>query len=528
MTDNIDKIIASGTSVTNDADNDKILLATISGLQTTVDNLNATIRDLRKTIEHLTDKTDKQTDELSRLNDEIKKRDQLITELMAQINRNSKNSSKPSSTDGYRKPSPKASSVNRGSHGKKQNGGQPGHEGTTMKVSSNPDERINVIPNSCLCCPHASECEALRNSSTLQTRDQIHLQIHMLHRQYCQKEVVCPLNKEVMRGEFPEDVSAPFTYSSSVKAFVTALSTFGMVSFSRIKELMSGLGVSMSEGTIANILHSVGELSSRKREELKSYLLNQPVIHVDETGMREKGKLHWVHTASTDRVTCLMTSSKRGKKGMDEIGFLPAYHGIAVHDRLQAYFDEGFDFENAVCNAHIDRDLQGIKENYHQRWPVRMQKLLKDMLHDVNAAKKAGLARLEDSDIDEFSKRYDDIIEAGLKRNPFKMIQTPGKRGRKKRHPARNLLESLKAHKDAVLRFIKDFRIPFSNNIAERSFRMAKVKNKVAGTFRKEGGIDDFIATYSIIDTCRKNGLNAFSTLIDLIEGRDILSFLNA
>lgn len=513
--------IISYTSVSNNKD-------LVENLLDTIDNLNANIKDLNKTIQEFKDNIKQLRKDNKDLKELLKEKDERIESLLAQINKNSKNSSKPSSTDGYNKPSPRPSAVNRGCKTKMSNGGQPGHEGTTMKITTEPDEKISLLPKACLSCPRSSTCKALLNASTVQTREQIHLQINVIHNQYCQKEVACPLTCEHLRGEFPACVSAPYTYSSTVKAFVAALSTFGMVSYGRIVEIMAGLGIDMSEGSIANILELVGKLSRKQRDGLKDYLLEQPVIHVDETGMREKGKGKWVHTVATEKATFLTAVKKRGKVGMNEIGFLPEYKGIAVHDRLLGYFDEGFGFKDAICNAHIDRDLQGIIENYNQKWARSMQILLGDMLKAVNAAKAKGLDKLSDLQLEGFSDRYDEIVEKGLHRNPLKMESIPGKRGRKKQHPARNLAVGLQKLKEGIMQFVRDFRVPFSNNIAERSFRLAKVKSKVAGTFRKDGGIDDFVATYSIIDTCRKNGLNAFTTLIYMIEGRDVLSFLNA
>ena len=435
-------------------------------LAATIETLNGNIAILNETIKELKDDIKEYKSDIKKLKDALTEKEELINGLLAKINMNSRNSSKPSSTDGYRKPSPKPSAVNKGSRKKKSNGGQPGHEGSTLKVSSEPDEKINLLPSTCMACPYAGTCSALLEASTVQTRDQIHLQISVIHNQYCQKEVVCPLYNRRLRGEFPEDVAAPCTYSSSVKAMVAALSTFGMVSFNRIKEFMSGLGIRMSEGTIANILKTVGELSRKQRDRLRQYLLRQPVIHVDETGMKEKGKGKWVHTVATEHATFLVAVASRGKKGMNEIGFLPDYHGIAVHDRLMGYFDDGFDFEDAVCNAHIDRDLQGIIENYKQKWARSMQILLDDMLKAVHKAKAKGLEKLTDSQLKEFSDRYDDIVEKGLHRNPFVMEVIPGKPGRKKQHPARNLAVSLQKLKTSILRFTCDFRVPFSNNIA--------------------------------------------------------------
>ncbi len=56
--------------------------------------------------------------------------------LEAQINQNSRNSSKPPSSDGLQKPNPKSL---RGKSGKKP-GGQPGHQRNILEKHPNPDK----------------------------------------------------------------------------------------------------------------------------------------------------------------------------------------------------------------------------------------------------------------------------------------------------------------------------------------------------------------------------------------------------
>jgi transposase len=75
---------------------------------------------------------------------------QTIQELKEQLNKNSKNSSKPPSSDGFKKPTPKSL---RKSAGKKV-GGQDGHQGTHLAVISEPDEIVKHMPPACEGCPH--------------------------------------------------------------------------------------------------------------------------------------------------------------------------------------------------------------------------------------------------------------------------------------------------------------------------------------------------------------------------------------
>lgn len=127
--------------------------------------------------------------------------------------------------------------------------------------------------------------------------------------------------------------------------------------------------------------------------------------------------------------------------------------------------------------------------------------------------------------LEDFSRQYDRILERAFSRNPFQAPKVK-KRGRPKKEKVRNLIERLRELKDDVLRFFTDFRVPFSNNIGEKSFRMSKLKMKVAGSFRSADGGSNFCTIFSIIDTVRKNGGNAFKALVQLFNNSFSLAFL--
>jgi hypothetical protein len=179
-----------------------------------------------------------------------------------------------------------------------------------------------------------------------------------------------------------------------------------------------------------------------------------------------------------------------------------------------------------VCGAHIDRELEGVIQNSKQRWARSMQKLLETLYKTKRELMEQGIGCAPKEMQADFSRQYDRILERAFSRNPFQEPKVK-KRGRPKKEKVRNLIERLRDLKDDVLRFFTDFRVPFSNNIGEKSFRLSKLKMKIAGTFRSSEGGSNFCTIFSIIDTVRKNGGNAFEALTQLFNNSFSLAFLN-
>ena len=87
----------------------------------------------------------------------------------------------------------------------------------------------------------------------------------------------------------------------------------------------------------------------------------EPFVHLDETGTKVAGHLYWVHAVATPLYTFVSVQAKRGKEGMEAIGFLYNYVGTIIHDCWASYFY--FDqCEHILCNAHIERELAGLSK----------------------------------------------------------------------------------------------------------------------------------------------------------------------
>ena len=130
--------------------------------------------------------------------------------------------------------------------------------------------------------------------------------------------------------------------------------------------------------------------------------------------------------------------------------------------------------------------------------------------------RQSGARPVRPSFVAVFTARYRCIVAEGL---AFHQAQPPldspskKKRGRPKRRPGHNLVIRLRDHEDAVLRFLHDPAVPFTNNVAEQGGRMMKVKMKISGCFRTIEGAHVFTILRGTADTARKQGWNVLDAL---------------
>ena len=109
-----------------------------------------------------------------------------------------------------------------------------------------------------------------------------------------------------------------------------------------------------------------------------------------------------------------------------------------------------------------------------------------------------------------YRRRYDELITAGWAANPDHHRGGPGK-GRRPKHV--NLLDRLDIHRDEVLRYAHDLRVPFTNNGSEQDVRPLKIRLKIAGCLRTMTGAEAFCRLRSYLSTARKQGQSAFAAL---------------
>jgi transposase len=436
-----------------------------------------------------------------------------VEALENQRAKNSRNSSKPPSGDGFK---PKPKSQRRKSE--RSSGGQKGHPGQTLEWSTEADEVILYSVATCEGCGISLNEVEVESWELRQVHDLAPIALTVTQHQAEVK--CCPGCQTLNRGAFPVGVNSVVQYGASLRSLMVYLLDYQLLPSARVAELFADVfGCDLSEAT----LYTSRERCFEELEPIEDWIFEQvagsEVIHCDETGMRVKGGLWWLHVASTDGFTFYFVHTKRGKAALDAMALLPHYGGVSVHDGWKSYAQ--YDCAHALCNAHHLRELEFIHERYQQTWAAEMGILLRDLKQQVDDAKVRGQPILHPKLVQWFEERYQLLVAAGLTANPSPESPPDAEksRGRPKQSPAKNLLDRLAQHQAQVLAFMYDFRVPFDNNQAERDLRMMKLKQKISGGFRSVEGAQMFGRIRGFISTLKKQGLPVLNALKQVFLG---------
>src|SRR5271165_5795544 len=455
-----------------------------------------------------------QVRELPLLREQIAVLVRQMQDLQARLAKDSHNSSKPPSTDGLAR---KTRSLRRRS-GKKP-GGQIGHRGETLRLVAVPDVVVAHRPQVCSGCQTALPEEAL---VVLRERRQVHElpPVRLVVTEHQALHVRCPACQTVTSGSFP--AQAPSRAQYGPRALAVYLVEQQLVPYGRVREVLADLfEASLSLGTLVEWVQQAAATLEPVEASIKAALSRAPVLHSDETGVRQAGHLAWAHVASTHRLTHYGLHAKRGTEATADIGILPTYQGVSVHDGWKPYRAHTH-CRHALCNIHHLRELTFLAEQYGQTWAHELKDLLREMKAATDQARAVGARHLSQQERDGFVARYERLLAAGHAANP-PPARPAHHKGRLKQSPARNLLERLWLGQAEVLAFLDDLTIPFDNNQAERDLRMLKVQQKVSGCFRSTRGGTAFGRIRGYLSTMRKQGVALLTALETVVRGESYM-----
>ena len=424
-----------------------------------------------------------QINELKQVIEGLKSENEGLKSKLAdyQAKKNSNNSSKPPSSDFGNLKKTKSLKKSCG----KRVGGQPGHKGSSMKIVSNPDFTEGHHPSYCNRCGNdLSEIEP-ELFGKRQVVDIPEITLTVTEHQVYKKACSCGC---VSKGSYPNGVDAPICYGKNTQALVAYLSARQYVPYKRLEEMLrSVFGLNICQGSIKNILDKTSEKLRPMYETIRRPVLNSPVVGGDETSVNINGKNNWAWTFQNDNATFIGIHPRRGYLAIEEL--MPEGFGdtIIVSDCWASYFKTNAK-SHQICTAHILRELQYLTERYeNQTWSGRMARLIRVALkiHKYKNTNPGFIDRI----INKLNEFLDEDIDKSFK----KIIA---------------LQKRLAKYQDYLFLFLKNKLVPPDNNGSERAIRNFKVKQKVSGFFKTNGGAVNYAILRSVCDTAIKNNQN--------------------
>lgn len=467
----------------------------LGDLKRLLKNLTSTIGTLNETINTMNITIEKKDDENKKLILEIER-------LKNNNDKNSSNSGKPSSKDGFKK-----IIHNSRPETTKKKGGQPGHKGSTTDVY-----KIKQLIDS-----GAVKHSIINVNITNENQDKTYVT------RYVQDVEITSVIKEYRyypddlgKYDIPKEQNNVVTYGNELKAVAMLLVHRAPASMDQSVDFLKAItkdAFDLTKATLVNWSNSLAGKLQPFTEEILQGLYNANYVNTDESPININGKVYQLHNYSNYKYTLQYVHESKSKIAMEELGFLPNYIGTLIHDHNKVQYN--FGTNHAECNVHILRYLKGVEDFTKHIWSIDMAKLLKEILHQKNLLKAAGIDFFDIDSLAIYVERYDKILTQASK-------QYQSDYGTNAYNDEeRRLITRLAEYKNNHLLFMYDFNIPFSNNRAETDIRPAKRKLNI-GIFRSKVGAEYYLQIRSFISTFLKNNKNVFQGIKDAFDNNVI------
>ncbi len=405
------------------------------------------------------------------------------------VKKTSKNSSRPPSSDINRK----KKSLRKTST--KKTGGQKGHKGTTLKMSSTPDKIISLKSDFCSNCGQTIKDEPFILKSKRQV---IEIPIPTpIVEEYQQYSCTCPTCSHHQISDFPENVTAPIQYGSSVETLVSYYSVYQYIPFKRLQDMFTHVfSLPLSQGTIANIIQRSAKKASSFYDRIKEEIMTSKVVGSDETSAKVNGKKQWVWVWQNSLNTYIKPSENRGFDTINDVFEKGLPNATLISDRWAAQLKTDT-FNKQLCLAHLIRDTNYLIEVDKHEFSTQFKQLLVDIFeHKKQIISTKQAYKRESKQAKELETRLNLALSITI--DPLKYAETA------------TFQKSIIKNRNFILPCIYQFDIPPDNNASERAIRNIKVKQKVSGQFKSLQNA--FCVIRSVVDTLIKRNHDIFQS----------------
>lgn len=412
-------------------------------------------------------------------------------------------------------------SQNFGSNGNRNKPGnsETDKKGIQLPNTRNVTEKILIPVDECKKC---GEDLSSKKPDDKETRVEIDIIYEITKKEITAEIKECGACGGITKGNFPEGIDGKLQYGIGIKAAIINYIIVQMFSYERCSEHFKGLiGRFISQATMLKYIMSFYLSLAKWEAEKVKELLKMPVIHVDETSVRINKATYWIHVYTYGNISLQFIHRSRGAEAVNDIGIIPKYGGIIVHDCWATYFSYK-NVGHALCGSHILRELRYTMESeeYGASWAMMMKELLKEAGEVV--AGRTGIQILFSEEYKMLQMKYREILNYALTELPSFPKTGPNGKGKPKHTDAQNLYLRLKKYEDSILMFARIKEVNFTNNRAERDIRGSKTKQKVSGGFRTLKYAIAYARIISFIKTMRYQGYASFEAINLKMAGKKL------
>lgn len=392
-------------------------------------------------------------------------------------------------------------------------GAQPKHEKHSLDSFAQ-SEITDTVTHTLDVCP---DCGGEPIEAGERHKDEADYEVRLIKRRHIFKEYSCSKCGKSIHAPIPKNLKETNQYGNSIQANILSLVNLGFVSINRTRKLVCGfLGneFSVSEGYISKLQERYSKALQSFIQEVRLECLKTTILYWDDTVVFMNTERGCMRFYGNERIALYKAHPHKNREGIDDdaiLGLLSADTTV-MHDHNTINYNDDFSFTNVECNQHLQRDLQKLHDISHHEWALQLKVLIASTIHERKCILTQNGIAFEAVYVDLFFQKLDTIMKKADE-------EYANDASRYYEIDERRLIKRMQNYKDNYFHWVKDFQIPTTNNLSERSLRFMKTHSKVSGQFAssKTAGFFADIRTY--LETCARNGINEFQALLRLTHG---------
>jgi len=432
-----------------------------------------------------------------------------LREEIARLKKNSRNSSKPPSSDIVKPPKPP------GKENKPKQGAQPGHpkhQRPLFEKDQIDEFHDYVLPS----CPDCAGAVLLRLDLEPRVIQQVEIREAPLVRHERRAYAVwCPSCDRIHYSPFPPEVVKAGLFQERITAWVAYMKYVCHASFSTIRKFVRDiLGETICRGYLRKVLAKVTSSLDGPYEQLLNQLPLETVVNADETGHKDNGDKFWTWVFRAQLYVLFRIDKARSTQVLlDVLG--QDFNGVLGCDYFSSYrsYMKHFNVTIQFCIAHLIRDIRFLKtlpdeetRAYAGRLLDAVRELFK-IIHDRDSlSADAFRGALEQA------KRT--IIQVATSDVPSRL----DKNGKQLNRPAQNMANRFRKHGQAYFTFITTPGMEPTNNVAERAIRFVVIDRHVTQGTRSLAGRQSAERLWTVVATCQLQGRSAFNFILEAVR----------